>query len=180
MRLFIAIHFSAEIKAAVAKIRDSIKDAAFRGNFTSDDNLHLTLVFLGQCDVRQTDAIKSVMDDTLLSECTLTLEKVGYFKRDNGNTWWVGLKANKLLVDLQADLTARLSHKGFMLESRKYTPHVTIGREVKIRAGFVQPTVQPISFNVTKIELMNSERINGKLTYRKVYAKNASINGGKV
>jgi len=53
MRLFIAINFPDEIKATIAKIRDGLKEKAFRGNFSSDENLHLTLVFLGECDLRQ-------------------------------------------------------------------------------------------------------------------------------
>jgi 2'-5' RNA ligase len=102
------------------------------------------------------------------------LERVGYFKRDGGHTWWIGLKENKPLSCLQADLSARLIQKGFELENRKYTPHVTIGREVKMPVGFVQPEVRQAGFNVTHIELMKSERINGKLVYTPVYSKNST------
>jgi 2'-5' RNA ligase len=170
MRLFVAINFPAEIKAAIAKVRNSLKDAALCGNFTFDENLHLTLVFLGECDARQTDTAKAVLDETLFTEFTLLLDKVGYFKRDGGNIWWIGLKENKSLSDLQTDLSARLKQKGFILETRKYTPHITIGRQVKMHSGFVQPEVAQIGFNVTSIELMKSEHINGKLVYTPVYS----------
>ena len=175
MRLFIAINFPKEIKAEIAKIRDSLKDVSLRGNFSFDENLHLTLVFLGECDVQQINAIKKVMDDIQFPELTLMLEKVGYFKRDGGNTWWIGLKENKLLSDLYADLSERLIQKGFLLENRKYTPHVTIGREVRMREGFVNPQVQQISFKITSIELMKSERINGKLGYTQVYSRQNTV-----
>ena len=175
MRLFIAINFPDEIKATIAEIRDSLKESALRGNFTIDENLHLTLVFLGECDFRQTGAIKTVMDDTIFSEFTLTLDKVGYFKRDGGNTWWIGLKENDSTSVLQADLTQRLKQKGFVLENRKYTPHVTIAREVKMLAGFVKPEIPQDSFDVTSVELMKSERINGKLRYTPVFSKSAII-----
>jgi len=170
MRLFIAINFPAEIKAAIAKIRDDLRKSALRGNFTFDENLHLTLVFLGECDLRQTEAVKSVLDETVFSEFTLMLDKVGYFKRDNGNTWWIGLKESKYLSDLQTNLTERLRQKGFTLENRKYIPHVTIGREVKMQTGFIKPEIQQVGFNVTSIELMKSERINGKLVYTQLYS----------
>ena len=175
MRLFVAINFPAEIKAAIAKVRDDLKNSALRGSFTFDENLHLTLVFLGECDVRQTDAVKAVMDNTIFSEFTLMLDKVGYFKRDGGNTWWIGLKGNKLLSDLQTDLSSRLKQNGFILENRKYTPHITIARQVKMRTGFVQPEIPQINFNVTSIELMKSEQINGKLVYTQVYSKISTI-----
>ena len=153
------------MKAAIVKIRDSIKEAAFRGNFTLTENLHLTLVFLGECDAQQAEAVKSILDEIKFSEFTLSLDKVGYFKRDGGNTWWVGLKENKSLLGLQTDLSERLRQKGFNLESRKYLPHVTIGREVKMRPGFILPEILQIGFNVKSIELMKSERKNGKLIY---------------
>ena len=127
MRLFIAINFPVEIKGAITKIRDRLKESALRGNFSLDENLHLTLIFLGECDSRQTQAIKLVMDDTSFQPLTLILEKSGYFKRDDGDTWWIGLKENKSLSDLQADLSNRLRQKGFDLEERKYKPHVTFG-----------------------------------------------------
>ena len=114
------------------------------------------------------------MDETIFSEFTLTFDKVGYFKRNGGNTWWTGLQDNKPLSGLQADLMRRLSQKGFVLENRKYTPHVTIGREVKIRTGFVQPEVPQVSFNVKSIELMKSGHINSKLTYTQVYSKKSN------
>jgi len=170
MRLFIAINFPKEVKAAIAEIRDILKESALRGNFTFDENLHLTLVFLGECDLRQAEVIKAVIKNTKFPELTLILEKAGYFKRDGGNTWWVGLKENKALSDLQADLTERLRQEGFMLESRRFAPHVTIGREVKIPAGFVLPAIQQLSFKISSIELMKSERINGRLVYTQMYS----------
>ena len=169
MRLFIAINFPAEIKAIITKIRDNIKDKSLRGNFSFDDNLHLTLVFLGECDDRQTQSIKTVMNELVFSELTLELEKVGYFKRDSGNTWWIGLKDNKLLSDLQNDLSSRLKQKGFIIEKRKYVPHITFGREVKTPSEFIVPEIQKVSFIIKNIDLMKSERINGKLQYTKIF-----------
>jgi 2'-5' RNA ligase len=175
MRLFIAINFPVEIKSAIAEIRDSLRESSLRGHFSFDENLHLTLAFLGECDVRQTETIKAVMDDTIFPKFTLMLDKVGYFKRDSGDTWWIGLKENKSLSVLQANLSERLKQKGFMLESRKYTPHVTIGRELRMSAGFVQPKIRQDKFDAISIELMNSERINGKLVSTRIYSQSAEI-----
>jgi len=172
MRLFIAINFPKEVKETIAEIRDILKDSALRGNFTSDENLHLTLVFLGECDVRQAEVIKTIIKNTKFPELNLMLEKAGYFKRDGGNTWWIGLKENKLLSDLQAGLSERLRQEGFILESRRFVPHVTIGREVRISSGFVIPEIQQLSFNISSIELMKSERINGRLVYTVIFSSN--------
>ena len=173
MRLFIAINFPGAVKEAVAEIRDCLKDESLRGNFSFDANLHLTLVFLGECNPQQMKVVKTVMSNTTFSDFTITLDKVGYFKRDNGNTWWIGLKESKPLSDLQSDLCSNLAQNGFILESRSYAPHVTLGREVKMRSGYIQPEAQQIDFKVSSIELMKSERINGKLTYTPVFSKKA-------
>ena len=171
MRLFIAINFSDEIKATIAEVRDGLRKSALRGNFTTDENLHLTLVFLGECDFRQTESVQAVMNDATFSEFTLILDKSGYFKRDSGNTWWIGLKENRSISVLQTELTKRLIQKGFVLKNHKYTPHITIGREVKMPAGFMKPEVRQVTFNITSIELMKSEHINRKLVYTPVYSK---------
>ena len=172
MRLFVAMQFPTEVKAAISEVRDRVRKAALRGNFTFDENLHLTLAFLGECDFQQVETVKAVMDDIVFSEFKLMLDKVGCFKREGGNTWWIGLKESDHLSCLQEDLSNRLREKGFVLENRKYTPHVTLGREVKLPAGFVHPQAHQITFSVSCIELMKSERINGKLVYTPIYSKN--------
>jgi len=166
MRLFIAVNFPDEVKSTIVEINNSLKDAALYGNFSSIDNLHLTLVFLGECDVLQTEAIKEAMDNTTFPEFSLALDKAGYFKRDGGNIYWIGLKESNSLSRLQADLSENLKQKGFIIENRKFVPHITIGREVKMRDRFVLPEIQQISFKISSIELMVSERVNGRLVYR--------------
>ena len=170
MRLFIAINFPAEIKAVMSGIRDNLKKESLHGNFSLDENLHLTLVFLGECDYAQVSAIKAVMKKITVPELKLTIEKVGYFKRDGGNTWWIGLKHNPLLSNLHNELSTLLKQNGFIIEDRKYVPHITIGREVKMHSGFTIPEIQQVEFNIKSIDLMKSERINGKLTYTQIYS----------
>ena len=129
MRLFIAINFPDEIKAAIAQVRDGIKKAALRGNFTLDANLHLTLVFLGECDSRQVLSIKSVLEEIRLTSFPLMLEKAGYFKRDGGNTWWIGLKENKPLSGLQSDLLSGMGVEAVMQRYLKDFRQVEISRQ---------------------------------------------------
>ncbi|MCL2073983.1 MAG: RNA 2',3'-cyclic phosphodiesterase [Marinilabiliaceae bacterium] len=173
MRLFIAINFPTEFRSEISAIRDNLKAESWSGNFSYDDNLHLTLVFLGECDIQQVDAIKSIMNDTKFSQFSLTIEEINFFKRHGGNTWWVGLQENKTLSDLQVELTKRLRFRGFSMENRKFSPHVTIGREVKVGYGFVQPEVKKASCVIKSMELMKSEHIDGKLTYTPVYQAEA-------
>ena len=47
MRLFIAILFNDEMKDALLKMQDDMSDRGVQGNFTPEDNMHLTLAFIG-------------------------------------------------------------------------------------------------------------------------------------
>ncbi|MDR2266359.1 MAG: RNA 2',3'-cyclic phosphodiesterase, partial [Christensenellaceae bacterium] len=72
------------------------------------------------------------------------------------------MREDKPLLALQRNLSDRLSTAGFALESRKFSPHITLGREVSTR---VEPWwIETFGEMVNSIELMKSERIGGKLT----------------
>ena len=167
MRLFIAINFNDNTRAQLLSMRDELRSRSKRGNFTVAENLHLTLVFLGDCGMEQTSVVKSVMDKINFEPFPLNIERIGRVKRDGGDIWWVGVQASKPLIDLQSELTHKLIKTEFMLEKRKYSPHITIGRQVVTNTAPWR--IEPFGETVTSIELMKSERINGKLTYTAIY-----------
>jgi len=89
--------------------------------------------------------------------------------RDGGDIWWAGLREDKPLMDLQRGLSDNLRAAGFALESRKYSPHITLGREVVTDA---KPwRIEPFGETVGAIDLMKSERIRGKLTYTAIHSR---------
>ena len=48
MRLFIAVRLNEEMKDALIDAQNQMYDAGVRGNYTSEENLHLTLAFIGE------------------------------------------------------------------------------------------------------------------------------------
>ena len=48
MRLFLAILLSDEMKDALIHTQNRWYDAGVRGNYTAEENLHLTLAFIGE------------------------------------------------------------------------------------------------------------------------------------
>ena len=46
MRLFIAINLSDEMKNSLISAQKTMYDRGIRGNFTSEENMHLTLAFI--------------------------------------------------------------------------------------------------------------------------------------
>lgn len=173
MRLFIAINFQDFIKSEIAKARDALKKSAIKGRFSGNENLHLTLVFLGEYDIKHMETIKAIMNDIKFSPLSLRIEKIEFFKRFGGDVYYVRLKENEQLLALQAELSNRLIEEGFILEKRKYTPHITLGREIQMPENFIIPKLEAIEFLVQGIELMESEHLNGKLVYTPVYSKSS-------
>ena len=62
MRLFIAILLSEKMKNALINIQNEMYDKGIRGHFTPEENMHLTLAFIGEYPdtVPVTEALEAV------------------------------------------------------------------------------------------------------------------------
>ena len=167
MRLFIAINFNPDTLSQLLAVRDELCSRSTDGNYTVPNNIHLTLVFLGECNAEQTADIKAAMDATRFNSFTICIDSIGRFKRNDGNLWWAGVSKSKPLQKLQWDLSDRLIANGFTLEKHKYSPHITLGRKVITKA--TPRAVEPFGETVSTIELMKSERLGGKLVYTSIH-----------
>jgi 2'-5' RNA ligase len=169
MRLFFAINFNDEIKQKLAALQSRLKENSLSGNFTKYENLHLTLVFLGEVAGNRIGALRKITENVTFSPFNLCIRGIGAFKRDGGDILWAGIDANKNLIELHRRLYAQVSSAGFEVEGRKFTPHLTLAREVRLRDDFNQVEfsrgTSAMNTRVSKISLMKSERINGRLTY---------------
>ena len=168
-RLFTAINFSSDTRSRLFGLLDKLRSRSARGNFTHIENLHLTLVFIGDCDPKQTAAVKAVMDETAFEPFDVIIGRVGKFTRGTGDIWWAGAAETSSLINLQSRLTDGLARAGFVVDKRRYSPHITLGREVVSDA---EPwEIEPFGETARKVDLMRSERVGGKLTYTSVYRR---------
>ena len=170
MRLFIAINFNNDTRSRLLALRDEVRGKSERGNFSAPENLHLTLAFLGECDEKQAAAAKEAMNAVKFEPFNAAIVCVGRFKRDGGDIWWAGLREDKPLMSMQSELSDRLRTVGFILESRKYSPHITLGREVIMDTAPWK--IEPFGEIVNAIDLMESKRVGGKLIYTSIYRRN--------
>lgn len=164
MRLFIAIRFSREIRQVLLDTVDGLRAQAASGNFAGPENLHLTLAFIGETD--RVAAIRDAMEETHAEPFPLTVEGFGHF----GDLWWVGLSKNPALSALTGDLQEALRKRGFDIERRPFRPHITVARQVRAERP-PELTVPSVSMEVTRLSLMKSQRIGGKLVYTEIYGK---------
>jgi 2'-5' RNA ligase len=168
MRLFIAVNFNTETHTKLLALRDELRGRSERGRFSAPENLHLTLAFIGEVSPKKVDTIKAIMDTVTFAPFAATVTRLGTFS--GGALWYAGLREGEPLMLLQREITHKLAFCGFEMDGRKYSPHITLGREVVTNA---KPwAIEPFGETVRAIELMKSERIGGKLTYTAVYTRN--------
>ncbi len=175
MRLFIAINFNQQTKNNINEIIERLEKYAIQGRFVKKEHMHLTLEFLGEVSLTKVASVISAMELINSTPFILTLSDLGYFKRIDGNVYWLGISENRGLMDTQGELHNSLLRKGFLLQQREYRPHITIGRRVKLSNSFdseeLRDTISKIEIQVNSIDLMKSERINGKLIHECIYSK---------
>jgi len=171
MRLFIAINFDKETVQNIIDVQKRLIELG-RGNFTRSENLHLTLAFLGEVMPERIPSVKNAMKRTAVTPMMLTFDRTGFFRRDGGDIYWIGLKENRTLQVLQRELTAHLTVEGFKLESRRFEPHITLAREFcTSEEKRINLPVRPFSAHADAVSLMCSERMNRRLIYREIYRK---------
>ena len=188
MRLFIAICLTDEVKDSLCETIAGLRGVARRGRYTNRENLHLTLVFIGETD--RVDDILDIMEEVaneyFAEAVPIALTAPGVFRGRGGGLHWVGVENTPELKRLAKGLAAGLAAEGFPIEKRRFTPHITIGREVVIdppgkdpddagRAGQStdQPPVirmQPATMIADHISLMRSDREDGRLVYTEIAA----------
>ena len=129
MRLFIAVNFSEELKDKIKTISEKVAQYTEQGRFTEKAHMHLTLEFLGEVPEVRVKEIQAAMEAVKSAPFSITLSRLGYFKRNEGNIYWLGIAENKELMALQKELHRLLLAKDFKLENREYRPHITLGEK---------------------------------------------------
>jgi 2'-5' RNA ligase len=179
MRLFVAVNFDAAARAALAQWQAELRANALRGNFSALGNVHLTLAFLGERDAGQAAAASRALDAVAAPGAGFRpfdadIRSMGRFRRDGGDLWWAGMEGCAALDALHGSVWAALAREGFEPERGKWRPHVTLAREVSLRAGYEPPARRaPIPVRVESVELMLSERPGGRLTYTPLHSAKA-------
>ncbi len=171
MRAFIAVDFCDETKDKLFCTANELKTFSIKGNFTRRENFHLTLAFLGEISLSEVEKIKAVLNKIEIRPFELLIGGTGVFKRPNGNIFWIGIKNPDEIEQLCVKLRDDLRSSGFKFDDKKFSPHITLGREVLLKDNSVLDLKINATEKVNKISLMKSERISGKLIYTEVFAK---------
>lgn len=138
-----------------------------RGKFTRRENLHLTLVFLGETD--RVGASRGCLARLRGEPFLLTFTGLGRFERRGGDILFAGVEAGKPLYTLQSALEEELLAAGFYFDRRPYRPHLTLARQARLPREMGKEVLKaylaPCTMRVEEACLMKSERVEGQLHY---------------
>ena len=112
MRLFIAISFEEDIVEQIAEVQRRLCEALETGVPVPAENMHLTLVFLGEIDEDDLVAVEDVLDDVQSRlNFDLVFDRVDTFgshgKSPESTTWWLGAQPSKQLDHLQKETSPK-------------------------------------------------------------------------
>ena len=131
-RLFIAVPIEDKVRMVIVKgIFRDINVQKMPVRWTSYENLHLTMQFLGDVEEKRIPDLRRIIDDLPLPEKAEYLEfgSVGAFpNRNEPRILWLGIMENRYLQQIRWDMTASLRKMGFEADRKAFKPHLTLGR----------------------------------------------------
>ena len=158
-RLFFALWPDEKTRAALISAKRMLVEHA-SGRMTPDDNLHLTLAFLG--DVAESDFARVQQIAEPVSETFKLVIDTIEFRRRPRLLWAVPGTIPATLLGLESWLWEQLEDLGVHRERRTYRPHITLAR----RADFVGEELQPVYWPVREFVLVESSLGPPHSTYR--------------
>lgn len=166
MRLFYAVTLDENCKAALDSCCLALRPYLDKGRFTRLENLHLTLVFLGEADL---DTAKSCLHRLQAAPFEIAIAGLGRFRQPKGDVLWAGVQPEEGLLRAQKNLEALARQAGFPVEDRPYRPHLTLARGVRLVPGTdltdLDSLLPDCGMRVKTVSLMESCRENGRLRY---------------
>lgn len=169
MRLFIAIELPKSFKAEVARVQRALRDMQVEGRFTPEDSFHITLHFIGE-STDLAGAARAMREAVRgIRPFELHLGRYDSFAHGGKRTSLLRVLGDyKELNTLYESLESALGEEGFLRESRRFTPHITLGRNVvhgEAEDAALKAMPVNASMQVQGIVLFESVRQQSRMLY---------------
>lgn len=132
IRSFIAIPLSPEVQRNARRLMRDLRQEKDGIKWVPEDNLHLTLKFLGEVIDRDVPAVCQAIRNVCQSIDPFALEFAGaggFPTSERPRVIWAGIvDGGDSLVALVTALETELAKLGFKPDPRDYRPHLTLGR----------------------------------------------------
>ncbi|HTG37942.1 RNA 2',3'-cyclic phosphodiesterase [Sphingomonas sp.] len=124
-RLFAGLRPPPAIRQRLAGIMHGVPGARWQG----DDQLHITLRFIGQVDRRAAEDAAHALAAIRFAPLSLHIAGVGGFDvRGRPNALWAGIQPRDAIGQLHRKIDQALVRIGLEPEHRAYLPHITLAR----------------------------------------------------
>ena len=174
MRLFIAIELPHNVRTELAGVLSELRQRSSGGRFVPLENMHITMHFIGENEdiVGAVAAMEYACRD--FRPFPLHLGRYGFFDRsggrgDGGKTSFVDVRGEtQELQALHESLESALADRGFSREYKRFTPHITLGRNVEHDALVAQELkniVLDASMQAQGLTLFESKRVRERMVY---------------
>ena len=163
MRLFVAILLSEEMKAALTDAQNAMFDRGVRGSFSPEENLHLTLAFIG--DYSDAQPVLDALSTVRFTPLEIALDGL----------WWAGLRDSAPLTAVVRRVRRALAEGGIPFDRKRFSPHITLIRRASRDAAGIR--VAPAGMRVRAISLMRSDRGRNGMIYTELGRVEAAFPG---
>ncbi len=159
-RLFVGLELPSSCKAVLHALDPHLTGL----RWMPEEQLHLTLSFLGDVEPHLEDRLREVLGKVRVSPFFLPLRGIGAFEsRGRPSVVWVGVgKGHPLLFELHRRVQNAVLNAGLEPDLKPFHPHVTVARAKGISRQALQPLLRCCSetefglFKVTGFALFSS------------------------
>jgi RNA 2',3'-cyclic 3'-phosphodiesterase len=135
-RVFIAVKVEPEIE--LLRMISTLKSVLATENIRWVDpvNIHITMAFLGDTGEEKIKILAGMLKDKCsdFHEFDFILSGAGVFKSySDPRVIWAGIKSPDKLYALENRIAEGLKSTGFVIEERRFKPHLTLGRAKSVR-----------------------------------------------
>ena len=136
--------------------------AGDQGKRIRTENLHITLVFLGNVDARRRCCLEEAADAVGGRSFTLWMDTLGWWPRPQ--VLWVGpTEIPAALLNLVGALKLACQGCGLEPERRPYQAHLTLAR--KVRRARLPRSIEPIQWPIKSFALVESKTLSTGAEY---------------
>ena len=132
LRAFIAVEINDAIRAELADVQNVLKEANGHVSWVPPQNIHGTLVFLGDIFQPAVDSVADALGKAVTGSKRFEIEitGLGFFGSPRSpRIIWAGVAGEiNVLVELQGKITAAVLQAGLKPDLKPFSPHLTIGR----------------------------------------------------
>ena len=125
-RCFISIDIPEITRREIQKIQEQLPD--FKGKLTEQENLHLTLKFLGEISDDEIEEIRKKLREIKSEKFSAEVDEVGVFSEDFIRIIWLHLKGTE---ELQKIIDEKLTN--LFSKEKRFMSHLTIARVKNLR-----------------------------------------------